>query len=631
MERPLVLGIETSCDDTACALVDGAGRVLASVVSSPARGPPAVRRRRAGDRLARAPRQLAGGARPRRSRAPGVGIDDVDAVAATRGPGLVGSLLVGLSLGRALAWARGLPFLAVHHLEGHLFSPCLDDRRRARRRGPGAVRRRSSSRAGTPASTAVAGGRDRDRRRDPRRRLRRGVRQVRQAPRSALSAGAAGRPPRRARRRRGARRLPRLAGTRGALLLLLGVEDAGDRRARDGSKRAGRPPTRRPSRRRAEPPLPQPVLDLVAGFRDSAVRQVLDRLTRLHRRAPFARLAVSGGAAANRLLRRRLPDWAAERGVDLRLVPLVYSGDNAAMIAFAAALRRERAASVDDPLAARGREPDSARRGGGLLGPGARRRALVGGGLERAPALRGPGARGRSSRPGSASDGKRAASSAAAARTRRLAGRRRTRRPRRSAPPRARCRARRGRRRAARAGSRRGARRAAPRRPPRAGAARPARARTPLLERDLVERACGRTLRDLHDLARGEDGGLFGGAVPEGARGVDRGLRGRACARGGGWWSRTAWRGVYPGRYRTARAWGAVGSPADVAPRAASPPCSGCRCNAVQGLYTALDGGRDLDRARLALRRPPPGGGARDGAPRLGAGAARRRRRAPRR
>ncbi len=95
--------------------------------------------------------------------------------------------------------------------------------------------------------------------------------------------------------------------------------------------------------------IPQPFLDLAAGFRDSAVRQILDRLTRLHRRAAFAELAVSGGAAANRLLRRRLPAWAEERAVHLRLVPLAYSGDNAAMIAFAAVARLGRG-ELDDPL-----------------------------------------------------------------------------------------------------------------------------------------------------------------------------------------------------------------------------------------------------------------------------------------
>jgi N6-L-threonylcarbamoyladenine synthase len=123
-EAPRILGIETSCDDTAAAVVDGAGRVLASVVSRQLaslrpvggvvpeiawrehlRNWPAV----SAEALERAGVELAG----------------VDAVAATRGPGLIGSLLVGLSIGRALAWARGLPFHAVHHLEGHLYSPFL--------------------------------------------------------------------------------------------------------------------------------------------------------------------------------------------------------------------------------------------------------------------------------------------------------------------------------------------------------------------------------------------------------------------------------------------------------------------------------------------------------------------------
>ncbi|MGH9362017.1 MAG: tRNA (adenosine(37)-N6)-threonylcarbamoyltransferase complex transferase subunit TsaD, partial [Thermoanaerobaculia bacterium] len=90
---------------------------------------------------------------------------------------------------------------------------------------------------------------------------------------------------------------------------------------------------------------------LLAGFRAAAVGQVLDRLDRLHAREPIPLLAVSGGVAANRLLRRALAGWADERGVELRLVPLVYSGDNAAMIAHAALLRHRRGLA-DDPLAA---------------------------------------------------------------------------------------------------------------------------------------------------------------------------------------------------------------------------------------------------------------------------------------
>jgi N6-L-threonylcarbamoyladenine synthase len=85
-----------------------------------------------------------------------------------------------------------------------------------------------------------------------------------------------------------------------------------------------------------------PVAALCASFRRAAVAQVIDRLARLLRRRPFASLAVSGGVAANRLLRRELQTWAEASGVTLALVPLRYSGDNAAMIAHAALLRRRR-------------------------------------------------------------------------------------------------------------------------------------------------------------------------------------------------------------------------------------------------------------------------------------------------
>ena len=80
----------------------------------------------------------------------------------------------------------------------------------------------------------------------------------------------------------------------------------------------------------------------------AVARSILDRMADAE---PIGLLAVSGGAAANRLLRRELPAWAARRGVDLRLVPLAYSGDNAAMIANAA-LRRHRRGLADDPFTA---------------------------------------------------------------------------------------------------------------------------------------------------------------------------------------------------------------------------------------------------------------------------------------
>jgi N6-L-threonylcarbamoyladenine synthase len=95
--------------------------------------------------------------------------------------------------------------------------------------------------------------------------------------------------------------------------------------------------------------VPSPVLNLLAGFRKAAVGQLVDRLERLRRERPVRQLAVSGGVAANRLLRPTLEAWSRENEVNLRLVSLLYSGDNAAMIAHAALLRDERGL-VDDPL-----------------------------------------------------------------------------------------------------------------------------------------------------------------------------------------------------------------------------------------------------------------------------------------
>src|SRR5690606_14209113 len=56
----------------------------------------------------------------------GLTMDEIDAVAYTAGPGLAGALLVGASVAQAFAWARKLPAIPIHHLEGHLLSPLLD-------------------------------------------------------------------------------------------------------------------------------------------------------------------------------------------------------------------------------------------------------------------------------------------------------------------------------------------------------------------------------------------------------------------------------------------------------------------------------------------------------------------------
>jgi N6-L-threonylcarbamoyladenine synthase len=123
-----VLGIESSCDETSAAVVrlEQGRPALESVVI-----------------LSQDVHRVFGGVVPElASRAhltaiapvvdralgdAGATLDDIDAIAVTCGPGLVGALLVGLMYGKTLAWSTGKPLLGVHHMEGHLFAPALED------------------------------------------------------------------------------------------------------------------------------------------------------------------------------------------------------------------------------------------------------------------------------------------------------------------------------------------------------------------------------------------------------------------------------------------------------------------------------------------------------------------------
>ena len=129
MERPgsgdrrtaLILGLETSCDETAAALVTGDGEIRSNVVSSQAdlHAPfggvvPEIASRRHLELVIPVVREALAEA--------DADLDDVETVAVTQGPGLIGALLVGLSAAKALAWARGLPLVPVDHLQGHVAS-----------------------------------------------------------------------------------------------------------------------------------------------------------------------------------------------------------------------------------------------------------------------------------------------------------------------------------------------------------------------------------------------------------------------------------------------------------------------------------------------------------------------------
>ena len=125
MHEHLILGIESSCDETAAAVVAGGRRILSSVVASQND----IHRKYGGvvPELASREhlRQIVPVVREASEQAH-LTLHDVDAVAVTRGPGLIGALFVGVTYGKVVAMALGKPLIAVNHLEGHVHAVFLE-------------------------------------------------------------------------------------------------------------------------------------------------------------------------------------------------------------------------------------------------------------------------------------------------------------------------------------------------------------------------------------------------------------------------------------------------------------------------------------------------------------------------
>ncbi len=124
----LVLGIESSCDETAAAVVRDGEKLLSNVIASQIRVHskyggivPEIASRKHIEAIVPVILQALDDA--------AVTLNDIEGIAVTRGPGLVGSLLVGLSAAKAIAYARDLPFVGVNHLEGHVASVFLTEKR----------------------------------------------------------------------------------------------------------------------------------------------------------------------------------------------------------------------------------------------------------------------------------------------------------------------------------------------------------------------------------------------------------------------------------------------------------------------------------------------------------------------
>jgi tRNA N6-adenosine threonylcarbamoyltransferase len=314
-----LLAIETSCDETAAAVVADGRHILSNVVSTQI----AIHAPYGGVVPELASRHHLENICPVVEKAmadAGVGYADLDAVAVTQGPGLVGSLLVGLEAAKAIAWVHGKPLIPVHHIAGHIEAPFL-----------------AHAEVALPAVALIVSGGH-----------------------TSLFEVA----------ERGDYRL--LARTRDdaageafdkvAKLLGLGYpggpvidrlsEGANDRaheftiaKPKDGSgdfsfsgiktavlyhvRRVGLEPAPSPDAASSE------IRDLAASFQRSVVAALVRRMREVALARRPKTLLLSGGVAANRLLRREAARAAEELGLALVMPPISLSTDNAAMIAAA--------------------------------------------------------------------------------------------------------------------------------------------------------------------------------------------------------------------------------------------------------------------------------------------------------
>jgi N6-L-threonylcarbamoyladenine synthase len=300
----VILGIETSCDDTCAAVVTRAGEVRSNVIASQG----LLHARYGGvvpEIASRHHLQLVDAVTADALERAGARLDDIDTVAVTQGPGLIGALLVGLSSAKALAASRRLPLAAVDHLHGHVTASMLD---------PDPIDppylclvasggHTFLARVDEPASYAVLG--------------------------QTLD-DAAGE-----------------AFDKGARLLGLGYPGGPeiDRLARDGDPAAFDFPRSAPGEldfsfsglktallytlRDLDDP---PTADLAASYQRAIVDALMQRTKRALERERLERLAIGGGVAANSELRAA----AAQLGVRVWLPPIELCTDNAAMIAGAA-------------------------------------------------------------------------------------------------------------------------------------------------------------------------------------------------------------------------------------------------------------------------------------------------------
>lgn len=311
----LILALETSCDETAAAICGADGTILASRISSQAE----IHRRYGGVVPEVASRNHVLHVRPLIEQVladANVTLREVGALAATSGPGLASSLLIGTSMAKALAVAERKPFLAVNHVEGHLLSPFMNDR---------GVR--------PCVGLIVSGGHTMLVRVH-------GVADYRLIGKTRDDAAGEA--------------FDKIA-------KMLGLPYPGgpeiDKQARDGNPTAVNFPRTMMADKNFEfsfsglktavlyelPKLdftnPRTLPDVCASVQEAIVDVLVEKLVAAARKHREGLVTVSGGVSCNRRLREKLAQRCERERLDLLLAAPGHSTDNAAMIAFAAAQR----------------------------------------------------------------------------------------------------------------------------------------------------------------------------------------------------------------------------------------------------------------------------------------------------
>lgn len=324
----MILAIETSCDDTCAAVVSADGQILSNVVASQG----LLHQRYGGvvpEIASRRHLEVIGPVVDDALERAGIGLDEVERIAVTRGPGLIGALLVGLSHAKALAAARGVPLVPVDHLHGHVVASTLQ---------PDPIEAPYLCLVASGGHTFLARVDD---------------------PASHTLLGTT---------------LDDAAGEafdKGARMLGLGYPGGPeiDRLAREGDPEAFDFPRSAPGngldfsfsglktallyavRDLREDDAERRKADLAASYQRAIVDALLARLGSALEADAFERVAIGGGVAANGELRQRVEELCVERGARAWVPETALCTDNAAMIAaaarFASALQPEAYLDLD--------------------------------------------------------------------------------------------------------------------------------------------------------------------------------------------------------------------------------------------------------------------------------------------